>query len=364
MRAEQLAGAGISAVEAHEGVGELIIELALDGLVIHIMRNRIIDIQQRGLVSADAQTDVLREGSVDINLAGDRNSPSHETAVDIAWNELEHVLEGRPALSGQRDILSVSLVLLDPVKQRQLVSRKLLQHRWLLALCIPHLLRHIRDDLRDSLVVLVLLIGLKQIQLGLFLNLDIQVVELLDRCIACQEIRRSRSEGNDLQVAQSVRDPCNRKEVVDHIRALLSISDRIVRNIRVDVAKGNIVAGVQHTAVCISASVHQILLALLCRRAEHLRSVKMLCEKGLGDLRSEVAEENTQCIAACFFDILQRIHHIDFALNDGDRTLVDVVLIILLLICLDERLSSVDSKRRREAVARNRDDANLDLRNV
>ena len=41
---------------------------------------------------------------------------------------------------------------------------------------------------------------LKQIKLGILLNLNAEVVKLLDWCITCKEIKRSRSEADDLEI--------------------------------------------------------------------------------------------------------------------------------------------------------------------
>ena len=54
-----LLGAGIAAVEAHEGIAVLIIKLALDGLVVHILRNGVVDIQQGNDIVRYTGTDEL-----------------------------------------------------------------------------------------------------------------------------------------------------------------------------------------------------------------------------------------------------------------------------------------------------------------
>ena len=51
----------VTAVEAHEGISQLIIILALDVLIIDILRNRVIDIEQCNGIVRSTHTDVLRE---------------------------------------------------------------------------------------------------------------------------------------------------------------------------------------------------------------------------------------------------------------------------------------------------------------
>ena len=42
--------------------------------------------------------------------------------------------------------------------------------------------------------------GFEQIQLGVLLDLNAQIIELLDGCVACQEILRTGAETDELQV--------------------------------------------------------------------------------------------------------------------------------------------------------------------
>ncbi len=44
MRISQQRGAGVSAVEAHEGLMETIVELSFDFFVVDVFRNRVVDI--------------------------------------------------------------------------------------------------------------------------------------------------------------------------------------------------------------------------------------------------------------------------------------------------------------------------------
>ena len=108
-RAEsQFSGAGISAVEAHEGIFQGVREFALDALFVHILRNAVVDIQQGNGILADAGSDELAECSVDIYLTGYGDSSSGETAVYIAGNKAELSLKCRPAFSGDGHILAIA----------------------------------------------------------------------------------------------------------------------------------------------------------------------------------------------------------------------------------------------------------------
>ena len=57
--AGKLGRAGISAMEAHEGILMRIIEFALDGLLVHIVRHGVVDVQQSYCIVADAGSDEL-----------------------------------------------------------------------------------------------------------------------------------------------------------------------------------------------------------------------------------------------------------------------------------------------------------------
>ena len=70
----------------------------------------------------------------------------------------------------------------------------------------------------------MLLKCLKQIQLGLLFDLDAEIIQLLDRRVAGKEVRRSGTEGNDLQIGKAISDTGDRKKLVDPIRQILRVS--------------------------------------------------------------------------------------------------------------------------------------------
>ena len=100
-----LRAGGVTAVEAHEdlllGIGVACKLLALDALLVHVLRYGVVDVEQRHGVLRDAGADILRQRAVDIHLAAHGDTAAGETAVHIAGHEAEHGLEGRPALRGE-----------------------------------------------------------------------------------------------------------------------------------------------------------------------------------------------------------------------------------------------------------------------
>ena len=79
--------------------------------------------------------------------------------------------------------------------------------------------------------------GLKEIQFGVLLDLHAEIVQLLDRSIACKEIQRSRSERYDLQFGKADDCACDRNKIVDHIRQVFCIPHRILRNVCPDITE-------------------------------------------------------------------------------------------------------------------------------
>ena len=61
-------------MESHECIGELIRELALDGLLVHILGYGVVDVKKCNDVLTYDSTDELGKTSVDINLAGYGNA--------------------------------------------------------------------------------------------------------------------------------------------------------------------------------------------------------------------------------------------------------------------------------------------------
>ena len=84
-----------------------------------------------------------------------------------------------------------------PVFQSQLILCKFRKDLRLLVSCAK-LLFHLFNDCRDSLITCMIVKCLEKIQLRILLDLYAKVVKLFDRCIACKEVCRTRSEADDL----------------------------------------------------------------------------------------------------------------------------------------------------------------------
>ena len=65
-----LAGRCIAAMEAHEGIGKFIIELAFDLLLEQACRDRVVNIKQGDGILGDACPDILTQGAVDVHFTG------------------------------------------------------------------------------------------------------------------------------------------------------------------------------------------------------------------------------------------------------------------------------------------------------
>ena len=113
-------------MESHKCIFMCIVKLALDRLFVHILRNRVIDVEQCDSILAHTGTDKLTQCAVNINLAGYRNASSGQTAVDIARNKSKLCLECRPAFSCNCNIFAGTFVRLNPVKQCQFILCKFL----------------------------------------------------------------------------------------------------------------------------------------------------------------------------------------------------------------------------------------------
>ena len=139
---------------------------------------------------------------------------------------------------------------------------------------------------------------LEQIQFRVLLDLHAQVVKLLDGSVAGKEIQRSGAERNNLQIVQTYDSPCNGNKFMNPVCAFCCGTHGILRDVSLHIAQLQVIACVQHTAVSIAASAHQVVLALLGRRYVHGRTVEMLCQQSLGNLRSEVSKIYTQRVTA------------------------------------------------------------------
>ena len=115
-----LAGRGVAAVEAHEGIGQAVIKLACDVLIVNVLGHAVVDVQQGNGIAGSAHADVLGQSAVDINFAGNGDAAAYQAGVDIAGLKAELRGECRPALVSKSNVLLAALVCICPVQQGQL----------------------------------------------------------------------------------------------------------------------------------------------------------------------------------------------------------------------------------------------------
>ncbi len=343
-------------MEAHERIGKLVIILALDVLVVDVLRNGVVDVKESDCIAGYASADVLGECAVDINLAGYRDTAACETAVNVARLETEGLRECRPALVGKCHILACTLVLLSPVKERKLELCHTSAHLRVV-FAFAHFLSHVFADRRDTRIVLMCLVSYEEVKLGVLLNLNAKLIETLDGSVAGEEVLRTRSEGNNLKILDTDDSAGDRNEVSNHLRNVISGSYRILRNIALEVAHSEVVGAVQHTAVSIAAAVDHVAVTLGSSH-EHYGAVEVLSDQSLGSLGTEVAEENYKCVALSLLNILNRLEHIKLVLHSYG-TLIEVTLVSSL-----DSGASLLGQNDREAVTANGNNTEFHYRNI
>ena len=169
-------------MEAHESIFQCVIEFALDIFFVNIRCNSIVNVEKSNRIVADNSSDKLTQCTIDINFAGNRDTHLCQTAVYIARNETKLCLECRPAFTGDRNELTVSFVILDPVKESDLILSKFLKDLRFLVACAK-LCFHILNNIRDTSISGMVIECFKQVKLRVLFNFNIQVVKLLDRSI-------------------------------------------------------------------------------------------------------------------------------------------------------------------------------------
>ena len=206
--------------------------------------------------------------------------------------------------------------------------------------------------------------GLEQVQLGIFLDFHAQVVQALDGRVAGQEVQRPGAEADDLQILQAHKGAGDGDELVDSVGAVLCVAHGVFRYVGLDFPELQVIAGVEHAAVGVAAATHQVVAGFLRGGNEHGGTVKMLGQQGFGDFRAEVAQVHHQRVAAGVLHVFQRLHHMDFAFHNADGALVHALAAVFFGIGLHQGFSPVDGEGFRETVAGNGDDADLDFRGI
>ena len=131
-------------------------------------------------------------------------------------------------------------MLLRPVKERQLELCHPLKH-FRIVLTLSHFGFHVLTDLWDPCISGMLFIAYEQVKFGVFFNFHAKLIKSFDRCITCEEVLRTRSESDDFQIFYANDRSCNRNEIRDHLRDILSSAYRIFRNISLEMSHAEIV---------------------------------------------------------------------------------------------------------------------------
>ena len=226
---------------------------------------------------------------------------------------------------------------------------------------MPQLCSHFLHHVVDTRVALMLLEGFEQVELRVLFNLHTEVVKGTNGCIAGEEVVWTRTERDDLQVAQSDDGTCDGHEVVNQFGTFSCVADGIFGDVSLRLAEFQGVAGIQHAAVCIATAVDEVFLCLLGCSAEHGGTIEIVGEHGLRNFRSEIAKVHAERVASSFLDVLQCLLHVDFALYDADGTLVDVVGTVFFYILSNKSLTAIYGQRLRETVTAHRNDSDFHL---
>ena len=352
--AAQLAAGGIAAVEAHEGVLDAVVEPAGDVLVVDVLGDGVVDVQQGDGVAGDAGADVLAQRAVDVHLAGHGDAPGGQAGVHVAGLKAELLREGGPALVGEGHVLPGALVVLGPVQEGELKLGHPLQQ---VGVDPRHLGLHVGGHLGDALVTGVGLIGHQQVQLGVLLDLHAQLIEALDGGVAGEEVLGPGTEGDDLQVFDADDGPGDGNEVTDHVGALLGGTHGVLGQVGLQVAHAQVIGAVEHAAVGVAAAIDHVAIALGGGHV-HGGAVELLAQQGLGGLGAEVAQEDHQGVDAVGLHVLQGLEGVQLVLH-GDGALVET-----LAVSRDDVLPALGGQGDGEAVPGDRDDAQLDFRNI
>ena len=200
-------------------------------------------------------------------------------------------------------------------------------------------------------------VGNKEVKLGVLLDLDAEFIQALDGCIAGKEVLRTRPEGDDLQISDTDHCACNRKELLHFNSGFFCCEHRIGGNIALQMPHAEIVRAVEHTAVSIASAIDQVSVTFSCRN-KHYRTVKLFRNKRFRRLRSEIAEEHDEGIAACSFHIGDSVKHVLFIFNS------DFALINALAISLYNRFSAGDRKSNGETVTGYGNNTKFYFRNI
>ena len=157
----------------------------------------------------------------------------------------------------------------------------------------------------------------------------------------------------------------NWQKIMNHICTISCSANRIFRNICFHTADFQIIAGIEHSAICIASAILQIILGFFCCCAEHNRTISpVLCQQCFGYFRSEVAKVHNKCIALMCVYICKSLYHIGLTFDNGNRALIYIFFVILCCISSNQSFSSLLRKSCRKTITADRNNTDLCLWNV
>ena len=206
---------------------------------------------------------------------------------------------------------------LRPVQQGQLKLRHTGKQVGVVA-ALAHFGGHIGADLGNAGVIGVFFVGNQKIQLGVFLNLNAQLIQALDGRIAGKEVLRAGTEGDDLQIAYAQNRAGDWHKFCHLIGNFLGSADGVLGDVGAQMPHPQVVRAVQHTAVGVAAPVDHIAVALGGSHI-HTGTVKEFGKQGFGRFGAEVAQKYGQRVAARGGDLRHSLLHIGFVFHSGLR---------------------------------------------
>ena len=232
---------------------------------------------------------------------------------------------------------------LNPIGQGEFVLSKLRQHmRNLVA--SAELSNHILHYLVNTRIASMLLESLEQVELGVLLNLNVEIIEGTDRSVASKEVIWTWTKANDLQVLQTHDSASNRQELMNQFSAVSSVTHRLLWDVGTGLADIQSLAGVQHTTISVATTINQVVLCLLSGSTEHRWALEPIGYHCLRNLGTEVAKIYAKGVASSLLHILKSLLSVNFTLYNTDRTLVDIGVAELLYILGDNGLTAVNSQ--------------------
>ena len=248
---------------------------------------------------------------------------------------------------------------LGPVQQRQLKLRHAGQQ---VGVVVPlaHFGGHVGADVGDAGVIGVFFVGDEQVELAVFLHFDAELIQPLDGRVAGKEVLRAGAEGDDLEVLHAEHRAGDGHELGHFVGQFPGGADGVLGDIALEVAHAEVVRAVEHAAVGVAAAIDEVAVAL-GRRHKHAGAVKVFGDEGLGRFGAEVAQKYRQRVAAGGLGLGHSGEHV-LLVFDGSLHLDDVKA--LGLARRDDGRAAGLGQRDGEAVAADRHDAKLDLRDV